>query len=53
MGRGTARKLGSVVEFRSTFEAGYVFDDQSRLVASFSHTSNAGLTGATPAPRRS
>ena len=42
-GQGNGKKLGSWVEFRSTFEGGYVFDDGSRLTASFGHTSNAGL----------
>ena len=47
-GEGNGKKLGSWVEFRSTFEAGYVFDDGTRLVASFGHTSNAGLTKHNP-----
>jgi lipid A 3-O-deacylase len=47
-GQGNGKKLGSYVEFRSTFEGGYVFDDGSRLVASFGHTSNAGLTKKNP-----
>ena len=42
-GQGNGKNLGSWVEFRSTFEGGYVFDDGSRLTASFGHTSNAGI----------
>ncbi len=45
---GRGKDLGSVVEFRSTFEGGYVFDNGTRLVASFGHTSNAGLTKRNP-----
>ena len=33
-----------VVEFRSTMEVGYKFDDESRLDVAFGHMSNAGLT---------
>ena len=47
-GQGNGKILGSVVEFRSAFEAGYVFDNGSRLVADFSHTSNAGITRRNP-----
>ncbi len=47
-GQGNGKYLGSLVEFRSTFEGGYVFDNQTRLVASFGHTSNAGLTKHNP-----
>ncbi len=47
-GRSNGKNLGSVVEFRSTFEGGYVFDNGMRLVASFGHTSNAGLTRHNP-----
>lgn len=47
-GQGNGKNLGSVVEFQSTFEGGYVFDDGSRLVAGFSHTSNAGITRRNP-----
>lgn len=46
--QGRGKYLGSVFEIRSTFEAGYVFADQSRLVASFGHTSNAGVTKHNP-----
>ena len=47
-GQGNGKALGSVVEFRSAFEAGYVFDNGSRLVADFSHISNAGITRRNP-----
>jgi lipid A 3-O-deacylase len=47
-GQGNGKDLGSPLEFRSAFEAGYVFDNQSRLVASFSHTSNAGFAKHNP-----
>jgi hypothetical protein len=47
-GRNNGKNLGSVFEIRSTFEGGYVFDNGSRLVASFGHTSNAGVTKRNP-----
>jgi lipid A 3-O-deacylase len=47
-GQGNGKNLGSPLEFRSTFEAGYVFDNQSRLVASISHMSNGGVTKHNP-----
>ncbi len=47
-GQGNGKKLGSYVEFRSTFEGGYVFDDGTRLTAAFGHTSNAGITRHNP-----
>ena len=46
--RGRGKNLGSVFEIRSTFEGGYVFDNGTRLVASFGHTSNAGVTRHNP-----
>ena len=46
--RGRGKNLGSGFEIRSQMEGGYVFDDQSRLVASFGHTSNAGFTKRNP-----
>ena len=46
--QGTGRPLGSAIEFRSQFEAGYVFQDQSRVSAAFSHLSNAGLNKHNP-----
>ncbi len=45
---GRGKNLGSVFEIRSTFEGGYVFDNGTRLVASFGHTSNAGVTKRNP-----
>ncbi len=47
-GQGNGKNLGSVAEFRSTFEAGYVFDNGTRLVAGFGHTSNAGFSRHNP-----
>ncbi len=47
-GQGNGKKLGSPLPFRSTFEAGYVFDDRSRVVAAFSHTSNGGAARHNP-----
>ncbi len=47
-GRGNGKNLGSPLTFRSTFEAGYVFDNQSRLTASFSHMSNGGVAKHNP-----
>lgn len=46
--RGNGKRLGSFVEFRSTFEAGYRFDNNMRLSASLGHISNAGLTSYNP-----
>lgn len=45
---GNARPLGSFVEFRSQIEAGWRFDNNMRLTAYLSHTSNAGLTRQNP-----
>ena len=42
------KKLGSVAEFRSQFEAGYMFPNGTRLTAAFDHISNAGLTKHNP-----
>lgn len=47
-GRSHGKNLGSVVEFRSQFEAGYMFQDGTRITAAFSHTSNAGITRHNP-----
>jgi hypothetical protein len=41
---GHGKYLGSFVEFRSTVEVGYKFNDESRLTVAFGHMSNAGLT---------
>ncbi len=46
--QGTGKALGSVIEFRSQFEAGYVFGDASRVTVAFSHISNAGITKRNP-----
>ena len=40
---GDGKNLGSIIEFRSTVEAGYKFDSGSRLTAAFGHISNAGI----------
>lgn len=45
---GNGKRLGSVVEFRSTLEAGYRFDNNWRLSASFGHISNAGFGNKNP-----
>ncbi|MGB4101816.1 MAG: acyloxyacyl hydrolase [Alphaproteobacteria bacterium] len=42
--RGNGKRLGSFIEFRSTMEVGYRFDNNMRISASFGHISNAGLT---------
>lgn len=46
--RGDGKRLGSFVEFRSTMELGWRFNDESRLTAAFGHISNAGLTDLNP-----
>ena len=40
---GDGKHLGSLIEFRSTVEAGYKFDSGTRLTASLGHISNAGI----------
>jgi lipid A 3-O-deacylase len=40
---GSGLNLGSAIEFRSTIELAYRFDDESRLGVAFSHISNAGI----------
>lgn len=40
---GDGKHLGSLIEFRSTFEVGYKFDSGSRLTTSIGHISNAGI----------
>ncbi len=40
---GDGKRLGSVIEFRSTVELGYKFDSGTRLTAAFGHISNAGI----------
>jgi hypothetical protein len=46
--KGGGKYLGATTEFRSTFEAGYKFDDGSRITASVGHISNAGQTQYNP-----
>lgn len=45
---GDGKDLGSAIEFRSQIEAGFRFDDRSRLAVAFSHISNAGITDTNP-----
>ncbi len=45
---GYGKRLGSFVEFRSTFEAGWRFNNNVRLTAFLSHISNAGITKYNP-----
>jgi hypothetical protein len=45
---GDGKHLGGVPEFRSTFEAGWRFDNNARLTAYISHISNAGLGDINP-----
>ena len=40
---GSAKDMGSVVEFRTQIEAGFRFDDGTRISAALSHISNAAL----------
>ena len=45
---GGGRDLGSVLEFRTQFEAGYRFENRSRLGLAFSHISNASIGSSNP-----
>jgi hypothetical protein len=45
---GGGKELGSVIEFRSSAELSYRFENQSRLGVSFGHISNAGITTLNP-----
>ena len=45
---GDGKRLGSAIEFRSTMEVGYKFNDASRLTAAFGHISNANLGTINP-----
>jgi len=45
---GDGKDLGHAVEFRSSVELAYRFDDRSRLGMSFYHLSNAGLSDNNP-----
>jgi hypothetical protein len=47
-GEGSGKDLGHTVEFRSQFELGYRFSDDTRLTAAFGHLSNAGLGDTNP-----
>jgi lipid A 3-O-deacylase len=47
-GRGNGKELGSVVEFRSTLEVGYRFDNAVRLSVSVGHISNAKISTYNP-----
>ena len=46
--RGSAKDLGSVIEFRSGLEIAYRFDDRSRLGVAISHISNASISDNNP-----
>lgn len=46
--RGSGKELGSVIEFRSTLEAGVRFDNGVRLAVSVGHISNANLATYNP-----
>ncbi|QJE72336.1 acyloxyacyl hydrolase [Aerophototrophica crusticola] len=46
--RGAGKDLGSWVEFRSTIEVGYRFDNGMRISAAYGHISNAGITDDNP-----
>jgi hypothetical protein len=45
---GDAKPMGSFIEIRSMIEAGWRFDDDIRITAQGSHTSNGGLTHRNP-----
>jgi len=45
---GNGKYLGSAMEFRSTMEAGWRFDNEMRLTAYFGHTSNANTGDINP-----
>jgi hypothetical protein len=40
---GGGKDMGSVIEFRTQIEAGWRFDDESRLTAALNHISNANI----------
>lgn len=46
--RGTGKRLGSFLEFRSMFEAGYKFDNNIRVSAFINHVSNAEICDWNP-----
>jgi lipid A 3-O-deacylase len=45
---GDGKDMGSTIEFRSQLEAGYKFDNQSRVSIAINHISNAGITQRNP-----
>jgi len=45
---GAGKDLGSVLEFRTQFEVGYQFENQSRFSLSYSHISNAEISDTNP-----
>lgn len=45
---GGGKQLGSSMEFRSTIEVAYRFENESRLGVAFGHISNGGLTTLNP-----
>ncbi len=45
---GGGKDLGSVLEFRSSIQLAYRFDDRSRLGIQFHHLSNAGIDDKNP-----
>ena len=46
--RGSSKNLGEILEFRSSIDVAYRFDDRSRLGLEFYHLSNAGLDRHNP-----
>ena len=46
--RGTAKDLGSVIEFRSGIEIAYRFGNAARLGVAISHISNASISDNNP-----
>jgi hypothetical protein len=46
--RGNGKDLGSVIEFRTQFELGYGFENQSRISLAISHISNANISSTNP-----
>lgn len=46
--RGGGKNLGSTFQIRSQIEGGYVFANQTRLVGTFGHTSDAGVSRHNP-----
>lgn len=46
--QGSSKDLGNTIEFRSQIEAGWRFDNRSRLSLALSHLSNAGIGSVNP-----